>query len=216
MLEMKEASFICKHATEKSLILIDELGRATSNEDGVAIAWAVSEHLLTKRAMTFFVTHYPQLSRLSLAYPSSVQNMHMNSIISGEDNSELCYTHKIRLGPCKMKSDYGVEMAPMCGWPVDVVNDVSIDQTTQLLLMHTFLTIVLSYLFRRERSDQKSNRFCLMPLFVWWNRTQLAATRTWKDKQMKLCSWSLRGSARSARCSIRRALIWRRREVPWK
>jgi DNA mismatch repair ATPase MutS len=123
MLEMKEAAFICKHATEKSLILIDELGRATSNEDGVAIAWAVSEHLLMKRVMTFFVTHYPQLSKLSLAYPA-VQNQHMDSIISGEDSSELCYTHKIRSGPCKMTSDYGVEMAPTCGWPNDVVMEV--------------------------------------------------------------------------------------------
>lgn len=124
MLEMKEAAFICKHATEKSLILIDELGRATSNEDGVAIAWSISEHLLASRVMTFFVTHYPQLSKLSLVYPA-VQNQHMDSILSGEDNTELCYTHKIRCGPCKMTSDYGVEMASTCGWPADVVKEVS-------------------------------------------------------------------------------------------
>ena len=124
MLEMKEAAFICKHATEKSLILIDELGRATSNEDGVAIAWSISEHLLANRVMTFFVTHYPQLSKLSLVYPT-VQNQHMDSIVSGEGSTELCYTHKIRSGPCKMTSDYGVEMAPTCGWPGDVVKEVS-------------------------------------------------------------------------------------------
>lgn len=125
MLEMKEAAFICKHATDKSLILIDELGRATSNEDGVAIAWAVSEHLLLKRVMTFFVTHYPQLSKLSLAYPA-VQNQHMDSIISGEGDTEVGYTHKIRSGPCTSASDYGVEMAPTCGWPGDVVKEVRI------------------------------------------------------------------------------------------
>ena len=65
MLEMKETAFICRNAGPKSLILIDELGRATSNEDGVAIAWSVSEFLLAKRAMTFFVTHYPQLVNLA-------------------------------------------------------------------------------------------------------------------------------------------------------
>jgi len=125
MLEMKEAAFICKHSTAKSLILIDEIGRATSNEDGVAIAWAVSEHLLMKHVMTFFVTHYPQLSKLSLAYPA-VQNQHMDSIISGDQgNTEICYTHKIRSGLCKVTSDYGVEMAPTCGWPGDVVKEVS-------------------------------------------------------------------------------------------
>ena len=59
LLEMKETAFICNSTTDKSLFLLDELGRATSNEDGVAVAWAVSEYLLTKRAMTFFVTHYP-------------------------------------------------------------------------------------------------------------------------------------------------------------
>ena len=73
MLEMKETAFILENATDRSLILIDELGRATSNEDGVAIAWAVSEFLLVRRAMTFFVTHYPQLSRLADVYPN-VQN----------------------------------------------------------------------------------------------------------------------------------------------
>lgn len=125
MLEMKEAAFICQHSSEKSLILIDELGRATSNEDGVAIAWAISEHLLSKRAMTFFVTHYPQLSKLSLAY-SAVQNQHMDSIVSGQDDTEISYTHKIRSGPCAMTSDYGVEMAPSCGWPNDVVKAVSV------------------------------------------------------------------------------------------
>lgn len=124
MLEMKEAAFISKHATERSLILIDELGRATSNEDGVAIAWSVSEHLLANRVMTFFVTHYPQLSKLSLVYPA-VQNQHMGSIVSGEGPVELCYTHKIRSGPCQTSSDYAVEMATTCGWPSAVVKEVS-------------------------------------------------------------------------------------------
>lgn len=63
LLEMKETAFICNSTTNRSLFLLDELGRATSNEDGVALAWAVSEYLLTKRAMVS--TAYEELSFLS-------------------------------------------------------------------------------------------------------------------------------------------------------
>ena len=55
--EMKETAFICNSTTDRSLFLLDELGRATSNEDGVAIAWAVSEYLLTKRDMVSVYMH---------------------------------------------------------------------------------------------------------------------------------------------------------------
>ena len=64
LLEMKEIAFICNSTTDRSLFLLDELGRATSNEDGVAIAWAVSEYLLTKRDMVSFYIH--RLLRSSL------------------------------------------------------------------------------------------------------------------------------------------------------
>jgi hypothetical protein len=102
------------------LILIDELGRATSNEDGVAIAWSVSEFLLAKRSMTFFVTHYPQLAKLSEVY-SGVQNQHMGASIDSEKNGEVLYFHKLMPGACSASSDYGVEMSASCGWPDDVV-----------------------------------------------------------------------------------------------
>lgn len=81
LLEMKETAFICNSTTDKSLFLLDELGRATSNEDGVAVAWSVSEYLLTKRAMTFFVTHYPQISKLAEVYPN-VQNRKTRGLFS--------------------------------------------------------------------------------------------------------------------------------------
>jgi DNA mismatch repair protein MSH4 len=125
MLEMKETAFICNNASSRSLILLDELGRATSNEDGVAIAWAVSEYLLSKKAMTFFVSHYPQLCSLDQVYPT-VQNQHLRASVSADDNSQsgILYTHKVSPGPCTVDSDYGVEMAMSCGWPVQVVESV--------------------------------------------------------------------------------------------
>jgi DNA mismatch repair ATPase MutS len=125
LMEMKETAFICNSTTEKSLFLLDELGRATSNEDGVAVAWAVSEFLLTKRAMTFFVTHYPQISKLASVYPN-VQNQHLGSHISTSNNqvsSNINYTHKIMPGPCTASGDYGVEMSVSCGFPQDVVKN---------------------------------------------------------------------------------------------
>jgi len=121
LLEMKETAFICNAATENSLILLDELGRATSNEDGVAIAWAVSEYLLKKRAITFFVTHYPQLTRLADIYPN-VQNYHLEATIGQGARGSISYTHKVRAGACSVATDYGVEMAAACGWPIEIVD----------------------------------------------------------------------------------------------
>jgi hypothetical protein len=122
MLEMKETAFICNHATSRSLVLVDELGRATSNEDGVAIAWATAEHLLKKRAMTFFVTHYPQLSCLASIYPS-VHNIHLEASVSLNSDEGIRYTHKVKPGACTISTDYGVELAAACGWPSEVVAD---------------------------------------------------------------------------------------------
>jgi DNA mismatch repair protein MSH4 len=123
MLEMKETAFICNNASAGSLVLLDELGRATSNEDGVSIAWAVSEFLLSKKSLTFFVTHYPQLCRLSKVHPA-VQNQHLKSSVSRDGDGGIHYTHKVSPGQCTVTPDYGVEMASSCGWPLDVVDNV--------------------------------------------------------------------------------------------
>lgn len=122
MLEMKESAMICKQADKRSLVLIDELGRATSNEDGVAIAWAVSECLLRKGSITFMVSHYPQLSRLGMMYPQ-VRNQHMDATVTDNAQGEIYYTHKVSPGPCTVSSDYGVELANCCGWPSDVLQE---------------------------------------------------------------------------------------------
>jgi DNA mismatch repair protein MSH4 len=123
MLEMKETAFICNNASSGSLVLLDELGRATSNEDGVAIAWAVAENLLSKRSLTFFVTNYPQMCEMSHVYPN-VQNQHMKATVSKEGDGSILYSHKVGNGPCRVTSDYGVEMAKSCGWPADIVAEV--------------------------------------------------------------------------------------------
>lgn len=118
-MEMKEVAFICRNAGPRSLVLIDELGRATSNEDGVAIAWSVSEYLRTKGTSTFFVTHYPQLTKLADIYPG-IWNQHMGATIA-QDGGAILYSHTIQNGPCQLASDYGLEVAATCGWPHEVV-----------------------------------------------------------------------------------------------
>lgn len=78
MVELSETSDILKTATNRSLIILDELGRGTSTHDGVAIAHAVLDHIVTDiKALTLFVTHYPVLSRLEEKYPGQVMNAHM-------------------------------------------------------------------------------------------------------------------------------------------
>ena len=132
LLEMKETAFILNHATEKSLVLVDELGRATSNEDGVAIAWATAEYLLKKRAMTFFVTHYPQLTRLSDTYPRAVQNVHLAATVQPRSYGDIHYTFQLQNGPCSVSSEYGIELAAACGWPQELVDDAfAIQQAVQ-------------------------------------------------------------------------------------
>jgi DNA mismatch repair ATPase MutS len=133
MLEMKEAAFICRSVTPKSLVLVDELGRATSNEDGCAIAWAVSEHLLKSKATTFFVTHFIALAQLQGLY-SNVCNISFGKL-DGDEGAEgeekegtaavdrvLVYDHKVQPGACTVASSYGIEMASVCGWPAEVVS----------------------------------------------------------------------------------------------
>lgn len=124
MLEMNETAFLCNNSSNGSLILIDELGRATGNQDGLAIAWAVAEYLMSKQAMTFFVTHYPQLCKLSDTY-NSVQNQHLQAALPTDQEGEIRYTHKLGLGPCTQTSGYGIDMATSCGWPQDTITEVS-------------------------------------------------------------------------------------------
>ncbi|KAL3829897.1 hypothetical protein ACJIZ3_018699 [Penstemon smallii] len=77
MTEMKETAFILQNVSPRSLIVVDELGRATSSSDGFAIAWSCCEHLLALRAYTIFATHMQNLSELATMYPN-VKTVHFD------------------------------------------------------------------------------------------------------------------------------------------
>ena len=116
MVEMTETACILNNATEKSLILIDEIGRGTSTYDGVAIAWAVAEYIANKiKARCIFATHYHELNVMANTYPQ-IKNYR---ITVSEENGEIEFLRKIVPGGAS--KSYGIQVAKMAGLPREVV-----------------------------------------------------------------------------------------------
>ena len=116
MVEMTETACILNNATERSLILIDEIGRGTSTYDGVAIAWAVAEYIANNiKAKCIFATHYHELNVMTQAYPQ-IKNYR---ITISEENGELEFLRKIVPGGAS--KSYGIQVAKMAGLPDSVI-----------------------------------------------------------------------------------------------
>ncbi|HVZ81748.1 MAG TPA: DNA mismatch repair protein MutS [bacterium] len=117
MVEMVETANILNHATHRSLLILDEVGRGTSTYDGVSIAWAVVEYIATKlKARTLFATHYHELTRLSGTFPN-VKNF---NIAVREWNEQILFLRKIVEGGTD--KSYGIQVARLAGVPKEVVN----------------------------------------------------------------------------------------------
>ena len=117
MVEMIETSFILNSATEKSFILLDEIGRGTSTYDGVAIAWSVAEFIATKiKARCIFATHYHELNVMTKKYPQ-IKNYR---ITISENNGEIEFLRKVVSGGASRS--YGIQVAKMAGLPKEVIN----------------------------------------------------------------------------------------------
>ena len=116
MVEMTETACILNNATDKSLILIDEIGRGTSTYDGVAIAWAVAEYIANNiKAKCIFATHYHELNVMTRTYPQ-IKNYR---ITVSEENGEIEFLRKIVPGGAS--KSYGIQVAKMAGLPNSVV-----------------------------------------------------------------------------------------------
>src|SRR5690242_7294311 len=116
MVEMTEAAAILNTATPRSLVLLDEVGRGTATFDGLAIAWAVVEYLLTHtHAKTLFATHYHELTELADLLPG-VRNYHVSVKESG---SNIVFLRKVE--PGSADKSYGIEVARLAGLPSAVV-----------------------------------------------------------------------------------------------
>jgi DNA mismatch repair protein MutS len=117
MVEMRETAHILRELTDRSLVLLDEIGRGTSTFDGIAIAWAVAEHLheCGAGAKTLFATHYYELTALA----RERERLRNYSVAVREWKDEIIFLRRIVPGPASRS--YGVEVARLAGLPTSVV-----------------------------------------------------------------------------------------------
>jgi DNA mismatch repair protein MutS len=116
MVEMTESAAILHNATEKSLVLMDEVGRGTSTFDGLALAWAIAKHLIEKnKALSLFATHYFELTRLALEH-KDIANVHLDAV---EHKDSIVFLHAVEEGPASQS--YGLQVAALAGVPKPVV-----------------------------------------------------------------------------------------------
>ncbi len=113
LVEMNETAFILRHATKNSLIIMDEVGRGTSTNDGLSIAWAVTEYLLTLGIKTLFATHYHELS---LIRNDHLINLHLEII---EKDGEIIFLKRVK--PGSSEKSYGIHVAKLAGIPESVL-----------------------------------------------------------------------------------------------
>jgi len=117
MVEMVETASILNNLTDRSLVILDEVGRGTSTYDGVAIAWAVSEYLLNHaRAKVLFATHYLELTQLVESYPE-VANWHMGVVVTSD---KVSFLYRLKEGASDQS--YGIQVAQTAGLPKSVTD----------------------------------------------------------------------------------------------
>ena len=155
---MTETSNILNNATDRSLIILDEIGRGTSTYDGISIAWSVAEFLLTeegKMAKTLFATHYCELTKLEEKIPGAVN--YNVAVHESEDN--IVFLRKIVRGGTD--KSYGIHVGRLAGLPSPVIN------RAKEILVHLEETANRKSTFepskpaRRPKSKPKSNDYQL-------------------------------------------------------
>ena len=118
MVEMTEVANILRNATNKSLLILDEIGRGTSTFDGLSIAWAVVEHISNKKilgAKTLFATHYHELTELE----GKIESVNNYCIAVKEQGDDIVFLRKIVKGGAD--KSYGIQVAKLAGVPESVI-----------------------------------------------------------------------------------------------
>ena len=129
MVEMTEAARLCHGATQKSLVILDEIGRGTSTLDGLSLAWAITEHLAARGCRTLFATHYHELTKLAQSH-HRVTNLH---VTVREWGDEIVFLH--RIVPGTSDRSYGIHVARLAGVPDAVVKRAD-EVLSQLAVNH--------------------------------------------------------------------------------
>ena len=130
LVEMNEASNILNNATDKSLILLDEIGRGTATYDGLSIAWAITEHLHNKKglsARTLFATHYHELTNLE----NSLKRLENHHVEVKEYKDKIIFLRSIAKGPGD--KSYGIHVAKMAGLPETIIKRAKVILNQYLL-----------------------------------------------------------------------------------
>lgn len=116
MVEMKETNYALSHATKNSLLIFDEIGRGTSTFDGMALAQAILEYIVTNiKAKTLFSTHYHELTRLEEELPT-IKNVH---VAVKEEDEEVTFLYQVKLGA--MNKSYGINVARLAEMPSSLI-----------------------------------------------------------------------------------------------
>lgn len=116
MVEMTETANILNNATDRSLVLMDEIGRGTSTYDGLSLAYACAEHLAKLKAFTMFATHYFEITGLATA-KNGIKNAHLNAV---EHGNKIVFRHTVTDGPAS--KSYGIQVARLAGLPAVVLS----------------------------------------------------------------------------------------------
>lgn len=149
MVEMNEVANILRNATPSSLLILDEIGRGTSTYDGLAIAWAVTEHISNRKilgAKTLFATHYHELTELE----GKMDNVNNYCIAVKENGDDIVFLRKIVKGGAD--KSYGIQVAKLAGVP-----DMVIDRAKEIVaeLSENDITEKVQAIARDNKSDKK-------------------------------------------------------------
>jgi DNA mismatch repair protein MutS len=130
MVEMTETANICLHATPRSLVILDEIGRGTSTLDGLSLAWALAEHLARRRCRTLFATHYHEITQL----PERFSNVTNLNVTVRQWQGQIVFLH--RIVPGAASQSYGLHVARIAGIPPAVIDRAN-ELLAQLAVSHS-------------------------------------------------------------------------------
>jgi DNA mismatch repair protein MutS len=162
MVEMSEVSNILENATNKSLIILDEVGRGTSTFDGLSIAWAVVDYISNKiGAKTLFATHYHELTELE----GKIQGVKNYCISVREHGDNIIFLRKIIVGGADQS--YGIQVAKLAGLPEEVVSRAKdiLSKLEEKDIIKNFKAITKKELAAAQQSQKNSNNLNQLSLF---------------------------------------------------